>query len=78
MFDYWLLHCGMANQLMFLLALFYFSFKSPEVGCMGNLVSIRIELGDSKVTLGALMEDLESFGKGKGTPLIDKLGTMMR
>ena len=48
------------------------------MGYTGNPASIRIKLGDSKITLGALMEDLESFSKGKGTPLIDKLGTMMR
>ncbi|KAL7535642.1 hypothetical protein ACHAXR_006632 [Thalassiosira sp. AJA248-18] len=79
-FDSRLLHCGTANRSKddISRALFYFSFKSPEVGYPGNPASIRQELGNAKVSLGALMEDLKLFGKGKGSPLIDKLGSQMR
>ena len=80
MFDSRLLHCGTANRSNEDLsrALFYFSFKNPEVGYPGNPASIRPELGSVDVTLGALRDDLESYGKGKGSPLIDQLGGMMR
>jgi hypothetical protein len=77
-FDSRVLHCGTANRSNDSRALFYFSFKNPKVGrYTGNPASIRKELGDAKVTLGSLMEDLISFGRGKGTPLIDRLGSLM-
>ncbi|KAL7544579.1 hypothetical protein ACHAWF_007960 [Thalassiosira exigua] len=77
-FDSRTLHCGTANRSEDGRALFYFSFKNPEVGYTGNPASIRPELANAKVSLGSLMEDLESFGSGKGSPLIDRLGSMMR
>jgi len=79
-FDSRLLHCGSANRSEngASRALFYFSFKNPEVGYPGNPASIRRELGDANVSLGSLVEDLESFGKGKGSSLIDQLGSRMR
>ena len=79
-FDSRVLHCGTANRSKddISRALFYFSFKSPQVGYPGNPASIRRELADANVSLGALMEDLQSFGKGKGSPLIDQLGSQMR
>jgi len=79
-FDSRLLHCGSANRSKddVSRALFYFSFKNPAVGYPGNPASIRRELGDANVPLGELMKDLESFGKGKGSPLIDQLGSRMR
>ncbi len=77
-FDSRVLHCGTANRSNDSRALFYFSFKNPRVvGYSGNPASIRKELGNAKVTLGSLMEDLISFGKGKGSPLIDRLGSLM-
>lgn len=77
-FDSRLLHCGSANRSEDDRALFYFSFKEPQVGYTGNPASIRQELGNANVSLGELMEDLELFGKGKGSPLIDRLGGQMR
>ena len=77
-FDSRLLHCGSANRSEDDRALFYFSFKEPQVGYTGNPASIRQELGNANVSLGELMEDLELFGKGKGSPLIDRLGSQMR
>ena len=79
-FDSRLLHCGMANKSIKgeSRALFYFSFKNPEVGYTGNPASIRLELGKENVPLGKLLDDLEGFEKGKGTPLIDELGRKMR
>lgn len=76
-FDSRVLHCGTANRSKedMSRALFYFSFKNPQVGYPGNPASIRQELADVKVSLGALMEDLALFGMGKGSPLIDKLGS---
>ncbi|KAL3761813.1 hypothetical protein ACHAW5_003922 [Stephanodiscus triporus] len=77
-FDSRVLHCGTANLSSTSRALFYFSFKNPQVGYPGNPASIRQELANAKVSLGALIEDLTSFGKGKGSPLIDRLGSQMR
>lgn len=80
-FDSRLLHCGSANRSSDTSksrALFYFSFKNPTVGYTGNPASIRAELGSAEITLGALMDDLDLFGKGEGSPLIDMLGTKMR
>ena len=77
-FDSRVLHCGTANVSSKSRALFYFSFKDSHVGYPGNPASIRKELASANVSLGALMEDLTSFGKGKGSPLIDRLGSQMR
>lgn len=75
-FDSRVIHCGSANRSNDR-ALFYFSFKHPQVGYPGNPASIRQELGNANVSLEELMEDLELFGKGKGSPLIDRLGSQM-
>jgi len=77
-FDSRTLHCGSANGSDVSRALFYFSFKDPEVGYTGNPASIRQELGGANVGLGDLVKDLTLFGKGKGSPLIDQLGSLMR
>jgi len=79
-FDSRLFHCGTANRSNEekSRALFYFSFKNPEVGYTGNPASIRLELGTENVALGELVSDLELFEKGKGSPLIDELGRKMR
>jgi ectoine hydroxylase-related dioxygenase (phytanoyl-CoA dioxygenase family) len=79
-FDSRLLHCGTANRSNEgkSRALFYFSFKNPEVGYTGNPASIRVKLGAENVPLGKLMSDLESFERGEGSPLIDELGRKMR
>ena len=79
-FDSRLLHCGTANRSNEgkSRALFYFSFKNPEVGYTGNPASIRLELGAENVQLGPLVDDLESFERGDGSPLIDELGMKMR
>jgi len=79
-FDSRLLHCGTANRSNEgkSRALFYFSFKNPEVGYTGNPASIRLELSAENIPLGALMDDLELFERGEGTPLIDELGRKMR
>jgi ectoine hydroxylase-related dioxygenase (phytanoyl-CoA dioxygenase family) len=76
-FDSRLLHCGSANRSEESRALFYFSFKNPDVGYTGNPASIRQELGNANVPLGELMHELELVGKGKGSPLIDRLGSRM-
>ena len=77
-FDSRTLHCGTANRSDKSRALFYFSFKNPEVGYPGNPASIRQELANANVSLGSLMEDLQSFGKGKGSPFIDRLASQMQ
>lgn len=77
-FDSRCLHCGSSNRSDVDRALFYFSFKNPEVGYPGNPASIRPELGAANVSLGALVEDLESYSRGKGNPLIDRLASSMR
>ena len=77
-FDSRTLHCGTANRSEKSRALFYFSFKNPEVGYPGNPASIRQELANANVSLGSLMEDLQLFGKGKGSPFIDRLASQMQ
>lgn len=79
-FDSRLLHCGTANRSVDgkSRALFYFSFKNPDIGYTGNPASIRAELGSANVKLGDLIKDLQSFSKGKETLLIDRLGRLMR
>ena len=79
-FDSRLLHCGTANRSVdgTSRALFYFSFKNPEVGYPGNPASIRAELGNANVSLGDLVKDLQMFSKGKRTELVDRLGSLMR
>ena len=47
------------------------------MGYPGNPASIRQELANANVSLGALMEDLQLFGKGKGSPFIDRLASQM-
>ncbi|KAL7471777.1 hypothetical protein ACHAXS_012230 [Conticribra weissflogii] len=85
-FDSRVLHCGTANRSHLeggtrsvggtSRALFYFSFKNPEVGYTGNPASIRPEIGRAMVTLGELMEDLEGWDgrDGKNCVLIERLG----
>ena len=77
-FDSRLLHCGTANRSEQSRALFYFSFKNPNVGYPGNPASIRPELGSEKVSMSSIMKDLESFSKGKGQPLMDALSTKLK
>lgn len=77
-FDSRTLHCGTANTSGGSRALFYYSFKNAEIGHTGNPPSIRRELKEEEVSLGELMKDLKGFSKGKGTPLIDRLGNLMR
>lgn len=77
-FDSRCLHCGTANQSEDSRALFYFSFKSPKVGYPGNPASIRPELGAAQVTLSDLEEDLDTFSKGKGHPMIDRIAATMK
>jgi ectoine hydroxylase-related dioxygenase (phytanoyl-CoA dioxygenase family) len=75
-FDSRTLHCGTANTSGGSRALFYFSFRNAEIGYTGNPASIRKELGEENVSLGDLVKDLKGFGKGKGTPLIDRLASL--
>lgn len=77
-FDSRCLHCGTANKSLDSRALFYFSFKSPQVGYPGNPPSIRAELGSAMVTLKALEEDLDIRSKENKQPLIDQLAATMR
>lgn len=79
-FDSRLLHCGSANRSVddISRALFYFSWKNPEVGYTGNPASIRAELANANVKLGDLMRDLQLFSKGKQVELIPRLGSLMR
>jgi ectoine hydroxylase-related dioxygenase (phytanoyl-CoA dioxygenase family) len=77
-FDSRCLHCGTANKSMDSRALFYFSFKNPQVGYPGNPSSIRSELGAANISMKALEEDLELRSNGKGQPLIDRLAATLR
>mmetsp|Transcript_31582 Transcript_31582/g.46610 ORF Transcript_31582/g.46610 Transcript_31582/m.46610 type:complete len:383 (+) Transcript_31582:67-1215(+) len=78
-FDSRCLHCGTANKSKKdSRALFYFSFKNPQVGYPGNPASIRSELGSAEVTLKALEEDLEMRSRENKQPLIDQLAATMR
>lgn len=78
-FDSRLLHCGTANRSAngASRALFYFSFKNPEVAYPGNPASIRAQLASANVKLGELVKDLQSLSKGKASELIDRLGSLM-
>lgn len=77
-FDSRCLHCGTSNKSQDSRALFYFSFKNPEVGYPGNPASIRSELGSAEVTLKALEKDLEMRSNENKQPLIDQLAVTMR
>lgn len=79
-YDSRVLHCGTANRSVdgTSRALFYFSFKNPEVVYPGNPASIRPELASANISLGDLMDDLQLFSKGKGSQLITRLGSLMR
>ncbi len=77
-FDSRCLHCGTANKSNDSRALFYFSFKNPQVGYPGNPASIRSELGAANVSFKSLEDDLESRSNGKGQPLIDRLAASLR
>ena len=77
-FDSRCIHCGTANKSKDSRALFYFSFKNPEIGYTGNPPSIRPEMGQAQITLKALEDDLESRSKGKGQPFIDSIAATLR
>ena len=78
-FDSRLLHAGTSNQSESdSRALFYFSFKKKTVGYPGNPASIRTELGAAQIPLSGLIDDLDSFSKGKGHPMIDDLASRLR
>ena len=78
-FDSRCLHCGTANKSeKDSRALFYFSFKDKKVGYPGNPASIRPEIGGAQVTMEDLEDDLASYSKGKGHPLIDRIGESLR
>jgi ectoine hydroxylase-related dioxygenase (phytanoyl-CoA dioxygenase family) len=78
-FDSRLLHAGTSNKSESdSRALFYFSFKKKTVGYPGNPASIRTELGAAQIPLSGLIDDLDSFSKGKGHPMIDDLASRLR
>uniref|UniRef100_A0A7S2IAS3 Uncharacterized protein n=1 Tax=Helicotheca tamesis TaxID=374047 RepID=A0A7S2IAS3_9STRA len=78
-FDSRCLHCGTANKSEDdSRALFYFSFKSPKVGYPGNPASIRSEIGSAQITMEQLEDDLELYGKGKGSPLLDEIASKLK
>jgi len=77
-FDSRCLHCGTANKSMDSRSLFYFSFKSPDIGYPGNPASIRKEIGGANVLLKDLEGDLEGWSQGKGQPLMDGLEKLLR
>lgn len=78
-FDSRCLHCGTANRSENdSRALFYFSFKDKKVGYPGNPASIRPEIGGAQLTMEDLEDDLTSYSKGKGHPLIDQIGKSLR
>ena len=78
-FDSRLLHCGTANRSENdSRALFYFSFKDKKVGYPGNPASIRPEIERAMITMEDLEEDLASYSKGKGHPMIDQIGKSLR
>ncbi|KAL7561808.1 hypothetical protein ACA910_013344 [Epithemia clementina (nom. ined.)] len=67
-FDSRTLHCGGANESNTSRALFYFSFKNPNIGYPGNPASIRQELtGPNQLTLKEMKEDLLRHVQGKPT-----------
>lgn len=55
-FDSRLLHCGSANRSLDTRAIFYFSFRNPEVAYPGNPASIRSDLGTAHITLQGLTD----------------------
>mmetsp|Transcript_1045 Transcript_1045/g.2911 ORF Transcript_1045/g.2911 Transcript_1045/m.2911 type:complete len:382 (-) Transcript_1045:1446-2591(-) len=78
-FDSRCLHCGTANKSENdSRALFYFSFKDKKVGYPGNPASIRPEVGAAQITMEDLEEDLSSYSKGKGHPMIDRIGKSLK
>lgn len=77
-FDSRCLHCGTANKSLDSRSLFYFSFKSPDIGYPGNPASIRKEIGGANVLLKDLEGDLEGWSQGKGQPLMDGLEKLLR
>ena len=78
-FDSRLLHCGTSNKSENdSRALFYFSFKGKKVGYPGNPASIRPEIERTQITMEDLEEDLASYSKGKGHPMIDQIGKSLR
>mmetsp|Transcript_25851 Transcript_25851/g.34412 ORF Transcript_25851/g.34412 Transcript_25851/m.34412 type:complete len:405 (+) Transcript_25851:105-1319(+) len=77
-FDSRCLHCGTANKSEDYRALFYFSFKNPKVGYPGNPASIRTEIGAAQLTMEQLEGDLESYEKGKGSPLFDEIASKLK
>jgi ectoine hydroxylase-related dioxygenase (phytanoyl-CoA dioxygenase family) len=78
-FDSRCLHCGTANRSDDdSRALFYFSFKDKNVGYPGNPASIRPEVGAAQLTMEDLEQDLASYSKGKGHPMIDQIGKSLK
>ena len=74
LYDSRLLHCGGANQSTDQnnsRALFYMSFKCPQIGYPGNPASIRPEVA-GEWTLQALVHECTQFGKGKANRLVVK------
>lgn len=63
-YDSRLLHCGGANRSDTSRALFYFSFKNPTMGTVGNPGSIRRDM-IGKWTLRTLQEELTLIRQGK-------------
>ena len=64
MYDSRLLHCGGANQSDTSRALFYMSFRNPQITAVGNPGSIRRDM-IGKWTLQALQKELKLTAKGK-------------
>jgi len=77
MYDSRVLHCGTANLSDKPRALFYFSFKNPDIGYPGNPASIRPELA-GRLTLSVLQKELESFHKGKGCSTLEAIAATMQ
>jgi len=79
-FDSRLLHCGTSNvSESDSRALLYFSFKDKKFGYPGNPASIRPEIEKAQITMEDLEEDLASFySKGKGHPMIDRIGKSLK
>ena len=48
------------------------------MGYPGNPASIRPEIGGAQLTMEDLEDDLASYSKGKGHPLIDRVGESLR
>jgi ectoine hydroxylase-related dioxygenase (phytanoyl-CoA dioxygenase family) len=75
-YDSRVLHCGTANRSNTSRALFYISFKRPNISYTGNPPSIRPEL-QGKLSLGQLQQQLESWFQGKGCPELDAIAKTM-